>query len=122
MFMPNRSQHQNKAKSNRAFLATVSSDHIPWAAVVAFCTAVHLIESLRASENDHSENHGDRNAYVQRSHREIHGAFRDLYNASRLARYHGNSEFHNAFPGSMVEDTVVGVWLVEVERYVEGRL
>lgn len=120
--MPNRSQHRNKAKSNRDFLATISPDHLPWTAVAAFYTAVHLVESLRAAENDHSESHGDRNAYVQSNHRVIHGAFRDLYNASRLARYHGNADFHRAFPDSMVIDTIVGVWLVEVEKYVDGRL
>ena len=56
--MAAQSQHEVKARNNRDFLreidATVRAD---WAVVVAFYTAVHLVERLRAQAGEHSTNH-----------------------------------------------------------------
>jgi hypothetical protein len=118
--MPNPSQHQNKAKNNREFLDTFDWDkHPDWATVVAFYTAVHLVERLRALDGQDSENHQDRLRYVQLSHREIHYEFHELLNASKLARYEANSVFHNQLSNDQIINIVIGKWLVAIEKYVD---
>jgi hypothetical protein len=118
--MPNQSQHQNKAKNNRQFLDSFDwNAHPDWAAVVAFYTAVHLIERLRALDGHDSENHQDRLQYVQANHRAIHYEFHELLNASKLARYEANSVFHNQLSNFQIKDVVIGDWLVAIEKYVE---
>ncbi len=118
--MPNSSQHQNKARNNREFLDSFDSNsHPDWAAVVAFYTAVHLIERLRALDGQDSENHQDRLRYVQANHRTIHYEFHQLLNTSKLARYEANSVFHTQLSNAQIRDVVIGEWLVAIERYVE---
>lgn len=69
--MPNSSQHRERAEHNQAFLDTVSVERFPdWATVVAFYTAVHLVERLRTTlksaepHQQHSKDHQDRLAFV----------------------------------------------------------
>ncbi len=75
--MPNASQHHKKAEINRKFLATISIDDFPdWAVVVAFYTAVHVVEELRAACGDGvSTDHEDRLEHVQHKHPTIHTAY-----------------------------------------------
>lgn len=119
--MPNQSQHQTKAKNNREFLDSFDwNTHPDWAAVVAFYTAVHLVERLRALDGQNSENHQDRLGYVQTNHRAIHTEFHGLWNASKLARYEANAVFHRQFTNAEIRDLVIGEWLVAIEKYVEN--
>lgn len=118
--MPNSSQHQTKAKSNRSFLDTIDCDaHPDWAAVVAFYTAVHLVERLRALDGRHSVNHPDRLEYVQANHRAIHFEFHQLLNVSKLARYESNADFFAQLSSAEVREKVVGEWLSAIEQYVD---
>jgi hypothetical protein len=118
--MPNPSQHQNKARKNRQFLDSIDCDkHPDWAAVVAFYTAVHLVEQLRALDGQDSQNHQDRLQYVQTNHRSIHAEFHQLLNTSKLARYEANAVFHNQISNSEVKDVLIDTWLVAIEQYVE---
>jgi hypothetical protein len=120
--MPKASHHQTKAENNRKFLSTISIDDYPdWVVVVAFYTAVHRVEQLRAATGDgHSISHEDRLAYVQHKHPTIHTAYQILQNASMLARYQSNPDFFNAFQPDAIKDRLVGQYLVQIEKYVEA--
>jgi hypothetical protein len=86
--MPKPSQHQEKADHNRAFLnAIVSSGPADWIAVVAFYTAVHLVEKLRAYRGEHSKDHEERGQAVRKNFRPIHTPYHELFNHSLIARY-----------------------------------
>lgn len=119
--MPNASQHENKAKHNRQFLETIdcgtTSD---WAAVVAFYTAVHVIERLRALDGDHSKDHQDRLQYVATHHRTIHTEFHGLLNASYLARYQANATFFGQISNDDVKSNLIDRFLVAIEGYAEN--
>ncbi|VTT98946.1 Uncharacterized protein OS=Bacillus cereus Rock3-42 GN=bcere0021_34850 PE=4 SV=1 [Gemmataceae bacterium] len=119
--MPNPSQHQTKARNNRLFLASFDSNTYPdWAAVVAFYTAVHLIEQLRAMDGVDSTSHQDRLQYVQANHRTIHYEFHELYNTSKLARYEANAVFHGQISNADIKAILIDQWLAAVETYVTG--
>lgn len=118
--MPNPSHHQIKAKTNRKFLDSFEwLDYSDWAVVVAFYTAVHLVEQLRALDGQDSKSHQDRLQYVQANHRAIHTEFHQLLNVSKLARYEANSVFYGQFSNSDVADIVIKQWLTTIEKYVE---
>jgi hypothetical protein len=118
--MPNLSQHQTKAKNNRAFLDSFEWDDRPdWAVVVAFYTAVHYVEQLRALDGQNSVNHQDRLSYVQANHRAIHPEYHQFLNLSKFARYDANAVFHAQVSNQEVKDVVVGQWLTAIGQYVE---
>ncbi|MFI5382158.1 MAG: hypothetical protein ACHRHE_22915 [Tepidisphaerales bacterium] len=121
--MPTASQHHKKAEINRRFLATISIDDFPdWVVVVAFYTAVHLVEELRAASGEgDSTDHEDRLAYIQHKHPTIHTAYHILQNASMLARYASNAAFFAQFQREVIVERIIGQCLVEVERYVYSR-
>ena len=119
--MPSASKHETKAASNRRFLdgfrdTTTAAD---WAAVVAFYTAVHLVERIRALENDHSRDHRHRNEYILRNHRTIHADFHGLYNVSLLARYESNDKFYKQLTPEQVWTVLVDQYLLRIEEYVK---
>jgi hypothetical protein len=118
--MPSADQHRKKAESNRKFLDTISLDDYPdWVVAVAFYTAVHLVERLRAiSGHGDSTGHEDRMAYVQEFHAAIHTAYHVLQNASMLARYQSNATFFGQFQRETIAERLVGVYLLEIENYV----
>lgn len=118
--MPSADQHRRKAESNREFLATISLDDYPdWAVVVAFYTAVHRVEQLRAAAKEgHSQSHEERLAYVQERHPQIHTAYHILQNASMLARYESNATFFGQFQREVIADRLLGQFLVQIEQYV----
>jgi hypothetical protein len=122
--MPNASKHRLKVESNRKFLATISCDDYPeWAVVVAFYTAVHLVERLRAASGDgDSTSHEDRLSYVQQVHPQIHTSYYQLQNASMLARYQARSDFFKQFQPEQVTELLINKYLVQIEQYVVNRL
>ena len=115
--MPNPKQHQAKAEYNRAFLGTIDVQvYAAWAATVAFYTAVHLVEKLRAYDGDHSEGHGDRGKYIRSNRPRIHRAYTHLYDASLEARYKSVGAF--TLTPEEVQDRLIGTYLGEIETYV----
>jgi hypothetical protein len=121
--MPSADQHRRKAESNRRFLdSIVCADFPDWKVTVAFYTAVHVVERLRAASGDgHSTSHEDRLAYVRLRHTAIHSAYHVLLNVSLLARYQSHSEFFAQFQPEDMEARLLPR-LVEVERYAQARL
>jgi hypothetical protein len=124
--MPNSKQHKEKAERNQAFLSSISVAAYPeWAAVVAFYTAVHLVERLRTlpltPPPHHSTDRQHRLSFVQRNHRSIHNSFRTLFDASILARYQPVSSFGKQFSVQDVEDILIGQYLKEIEDYVNSQ-
>ncbi len=122
--MPKASEHKTKAAHNRQFLDGIACDGFPdWAAVVAFYTAVHLVERVRAASGDgHSENHDDRLAYVANNHAEIHTALHILQNASMLARYQSRGDFFTQFQPEDVQTRLIDQFLAAIDAYVVTRL
>ena len=115
--MPKPKQHQEKASSSRAFLDSISTDAPPdWIATVAFYTAVHLVEKLRAYRGEHSENHEDRNSAVRRDYRAIQTEYHELYNHSLVARYGTAGQF--SMKASEVKALLVDTYLVAIEQFV----
>ena len=115
--MPNPKQHQAKADFNRDFLGTIDvSLYAAWAATVAFYVAVHLVEKLRAYENEHSTDHGDRSQFVRSKCRSINRAYIHLYDTSLEARYKSVGAF--TVTPSDVRDRLIDTYLVEIETYV----
>ena len=117
--MARATEHQTKAEDNRQFLDSFDAQvHACWAAVVAFYTAVHLIEQLRALDGQHSADHQDRLGHVQSSHRSIHDNFKQLFNSSLVARYGSNSAFFAKFTNDEVKGILIDTHLVAIEQYV----
>ena len=79
--------HLNKAKTNQAFLETIPDEFSDWLGIVAFYTAVHLVEAMFARQGAPSHDHAHRNRRLKRQHPAIWRNFRPLYNASNLLRY-----------------------------------
>src|SRR5947209_3538946 len=62
--MPTLEEHRRKVGHNLRSLETIDTDEFcDWMAVVAFYTAVHLVEQLRAVVNQHSLDHAGRNRF-----------------------------------------------------------
>ena len=119
--MPTQSQHRTKARGNRDFLSEIDpSARSDWAVVVAFYTAVHLVEQVRAVGGEHSKNHKDRIDYLGIHHRAIAAQFYMLYSASRLSRYDSNADFYAQFANADIQAVVIDGWLAAVETYVAG--
>jgi|GEM_PF-1731728 len=121
--MPSSKEHRDKADQIRAFLGQlVSTNAEPaWIAVVAFYTAMHLIERLAACENIHNSKHPDRLNYLikHKKHRAIHADFQTLFDASLVARYGTVNQFQKAFPSAAVA-TLVNHHLAGIEAYVNA--
>jgi len=122
--MPTADQHRIKAARNREFLATIPLDgHPDWAVVVAFYTAVHAAERLRAAAgHGDSTGHADRLAYIQSRHPDIHTHYHVLQNASMLARYQSNADFFNQFQPDDIPEQIIARRLDPIEAYVTARV
>lgn len=120
--MPKASEHKAKAESNLRFLGTINVDEYPdWAAVVAFYTAVHFVEGVRAKAAEgHSQNHDDRLTYVANRHNKIHTNYHILQNVSMLARYQSRGDFFTQFQPADVSTIVVGRHLAAVIAYCQA--
>jgi hypothetical protein len=114
--MPNPKQHQEKAEHCRLFLSTIGEQFPDWKAIVAFYTALHLIEKLRGYEGEHSTSHDDRDAYVRRKHSRIYNSYHQLFNASLDARYKTRGAF--AISPEDVQNVLIEIFLVEIETCV----
>ena len=119
--MPSADQHRKKAESNRRFLETISLDDFPdWVVVVAFYTAIHRVEQLRATTGDgHSKDHDDRLAYVREKHPDVHTAYHQLQNASMLARYQSNATFFGQFQREQIKNLLIDRYLIQIDAYVD---
>ena len=118
--MPSASKHKTKANSNLVALGQIDIiTAADWAAVIAFYTAVHLIEQLRALDGRHSINHLDRNEYVKNNHVAIHEDYRSLYDLSKIARYDSNEIFYRAIQPEEVQAILIDVKLKNITEYVD---
>jgi hypothetical protein len=121
--MPSSREHKEKADLNRATLSRlIANNEAPeWMAVVAFYTAMHLVERLAACENIHHSKHPDRLAYLTRhkQHRSIHVEFQTIFDASLVARYGTANQFAKAYIGDAIVDTLVNKHLKTIETYVD---
>ena len=124
--MPDLSEHEDKYKDNRTFLSfqgCLTTVNKGWAAVVAFYSAVHLIEKLAAAEGIDNYRHtgnGSRELYLSR-HPRHYLLLQDLDAlrvASEYARYESIGAFTAAFPGTTVRDTLISKRLKRIEDYV----
>jgi len=81
-------QHAEKAASNQKFLDFISNAGYPdWTATVIFYRAVHLVEMMFAADNSHCNSHEERNAKLQKDHKDVYEEYHPLYNFARWARY-----------------------------------
>ena len=88
--MPSDTDHIQQARRNAQFLSTfdlAATPHAEWVIIVAFYTAVHLVEAHFARANLHWRRHEDRNRQVERQFPEISTDYMLLYKESRKARY-----------------------------------
>lgn len=115
--MPKPKQHQEKADHCRKFLSTIGKEFCDWQAIVAFYTALHLVEKVRAFGGEHSKSHEDRDAYVRRHLPKIYNAYHQLFNASLDARYKTCGAF--TISAEDVEKILINRYLVEIEQFVD---
>ncbi len=122
--MPKASEHKTKAAHNRLFLNGIDVVAFPdWVAVVAFYTAIHHVERIRAAAGDgHSQSHEDRLTYVVSVLPDIHTAYYILQNASMLARYQSRGDFFAQFQADDVQQRLLDQFLAVIEAYVVARL
>lgn len=121
--MPSSSEHSDKAELHVGFLRTINATTQPeWAAVVAFYTALHLIERLAACESIHHDRHQTRLFYLLRhkKHRIIHSDMSVLRDASEKARYGTVNQFRRAFPGDRTSRILIGECLARIQEHVEA--
>jgi hypothetical protein len=121
--MPNSRQHREKADHNRSALNSLDVNACPdWAAVIAFYTAVHLVERLRTRQpkasDQHSGDHHDRLQFVRSVHPSISPEFGELFNISLIARYETMNSFRASFSAADVQNVFVDQYLVAIEQYV----
>jgi hypothetical protein len=121
--MPRADQHRIKAEQNKKFLGTITLDDYPdWVVVVAFYTAVHCAERLRAfAGHGDSTGHEDRLRYIQLEHPDIHTHYHILQNASMLARYQSNADFFEQFQPEDIPKKIIDERLKPIEEYVQTR-
>ena len=124
--MPSSTEHRAKYEANRHHLDTghngqpLSTLDGSWAAIVAFYSALHLVDRLAARVNFHPGGHGDRVRFVISQHRPIFAAYNALQTASECARYGTLNQFDLAYPGTTVQDVLVNQRLVTIEAYVNN--
>lgn len=120
--MPSSKEHKEKAERNRRTLdhLIASGGNPEWIAVVAFYTALHLVERLAARENLHHSKHPDRLDYLTRhkQHRALHPHFQAIFDASLVARYGTVNQFAKAYPATTVVDVLINKHLAAIEAYV----
>ena len=94
--MPDANKHLQQAAENNEFLSTGFSnvDQPRWRAIVAFYTALHLLDALLDRlVSSHPETHGERSKQIYalyragRLDRRVRESYRTLEHLSRRARY-----------------------------------
>jgi len=123
--MARSARHREKAERNLAFVNSMigKPDFPEWKAVAAFYTAVHLIERLRSSFSEHSQNHEERFAFFRKRPQPFSAIYpicRILYDASILARYQTKNQFDRAFPDMIVETVLIGTHLNRINSFVDN--
>jgi hypothetical protein len=129
--MPSSAEHRAKHQANRQLLDTgnngtpLSTIDGCWAAIVAFYAALHCADRLGAiaSPQIHPTPpgaHGKRLRFLSSSHHAIYAAYNDLKIASEAARYGTLNQFNRAYPGTTVQDVLIGKKLVLIETYVNN--
>src|SRR4051812_43064126 len=89
---PSVSDHLDQARDNVALhemlLSEPSGRFLDWAVVALFYAALHLVEAhARHSRHDLGDNHKEVRDYIDRHLASIRRQYRDLFDASRDARY-----------------------------------
>ena len=132
--MPSSHEHQIKYQENRNFLdlggaggGPLAASNGPWAAIVAFYAALHLMERLASIINLHHMPpgaHGQRARWLRghAQHRAILSPYNDLRTASEISRYGTANQFTRAYPGTVVQDVLVDQKLVAIETYLNSIL
>ena len=124
--MPKAEQHRTRVDHNRQFLAAFDPASFPeWASVVAFYTAVHEVERLRAVVGDgHSASHALRAEYVHARHPVLTEPLRVLRNIADTARYDSRQAFFAKLAGDpgRVQTFLIDEYLAAVSRYVADRV
>jgi hypothetical protein len=121
--MPSYSEHKDKADHNREFLTSLSIDNHPdWVAVVAFYTALHLIERLSSCESLHHGSHPPRGKYLARhcKHSVIRHHYQALYDAAHVARYGTQNQFKRSFHSSSIKSELIDINLNAVDKYIDN--
>ena len=120
--MPTLREHAESAEQNNQLLATVTPGVSPaWCAVIAFYTAVHLVEQLSAAENLHFTNHPQRIQFLADAHPAILDPFQQLYQVGHAARYDAFNHFLPAY-AEVVQSNVLEQWLPEIKQYIQDWL
>ena len=118
--MPNAAEHQAKVVHNLKFLASITDPAFcDWLAVVAFYSAVHLVEQLCALQGHHNQDHRGRNRIIRQKFRAIHKHYRPLYNLSMVARYYQASKFKMA--AATVKAKMIDHHLEEIKKFVVAK-
>jgi RNase P protein component len=90
--MPGQQDHEILARENLKalqFIRTRVDDFPQWATIIAFYSALQVVEALFANEGVHSDQHTDRNHRLksEKRYQHIWKHYRDLWNDSLIARY-----------------------------------
>jgi hypothetical protein len=91
--MGSQASHISQAKHNES-LATRLNDGMmeykDWILITLFYSAVHYVESVRATKGDHSANHAERSNFIRdsyKSNRNFRNAYKSLKDGAWEARY-----------------------------------
>ena len=123
--MPSDAEHAAKVSANEAVLADL--DDPAWQSVLAFYTALHMVERLSAAAGLHFKYHTGRNSrdvwlLGHPDHFQIKADYDRLRAASEIARYETLPMFEAAFPGDAVHTYLIDGCLARIRQYVESRL
>lgn len=123
--MPDANKHLQQAAENNEFLSTgfASVDQPRWRAIVAFYTALHLLDALLDRlASSHPETHGERSKQINalyragRLDRRVRESYRTLEDLSHRARYLCQAiDLKDA-------EQAQKVYLPRIETYVHARV
>lgn len=95
--------HIQRANDNLAFLRTIDIDRYPdWVAISAFYSGLHVVEAILIHEgklgaDSHASRHDLLASPEMSKYRAVYLNYKELYNASRLARYGINRDGSSQF-------------------------
>jgi hypothetical protein len=115
-------KHQDSVRVLNAHGGLVAISE-PWAAVVAFYAALHLVERLAAQSSVHHQRHsgvGSRHRYLARHphHHQILADYMALQSASEIARYESMTAFQMAYPSGSTQTNLINGCLARIDQYV----
>jgi hypothetical protein len=120
--MPTDLQHLHKAEHNEAFYLSFdlgSTPYLDWVVNGIFYSAVHYLESYLATQQKHSQTHGDRNANIRDDPnlgRDIFKKFNSLKDDSENGRY-----FIKVFtPGEIQQYIIPNLYAIKeyLQKYI----